>query len=293
MLNASSAATRQRLKARLEAPEIIVAPGVFDALSAVLAERAGFELAFFSGSAMATSHLAMADVGLLTLPEIAGIVQRAADRVRIPLVVDLDAAYGAAPHAARAMRALERAGAAAVQVEDQQVVKPNDALTSRPLIGMREMQDKIRAMLDARESADMLLSARTDARDPAEALDRCLAYREAGADLVFPEGTTDATTLAELRGRLGPEVPIVYNNHYADADATTAAELQALGMSVVLFPVLAVRSAIAALEAAFAALAADPSLHGGGRSPLGTEAVNAVVESAEYLGRYRRPAEVP
>jgi 2-methylisocitrate lyase-like PEP mutase family enzyme len=286
MLNASSAAVRRRFVERLSNPDPIVAPGVFDALSALLAQQAGFEAVFFSGSAMATSHLALADVGLMTLPELTGIVQRAADRVSIPIVVDVDSAFGGAPQAARVMRSFERAGAAAVQVEDQQVVKPSTALLSRPLVSVAEMQDKIRAMLDARESPDMLLSARTDARDPAEALDRCAAYREAGADLVFPEGTTDTATLSELRQRLGPGVPLVYNNHYPEAEATTLPALQALGVNVVLFPVLAVRSSLQGLQQAFASLKADPSLHGGARSPLTSQEVEAVLESADYLGRF-------
>lgn len=283
----TTGAIREGFRQRLAAPGIIVAPGVYDALSALLAQQAGFEAVFFSGSAMATGHLAMTDVGLLTMPELTDIVRRAADRVDIPIVVDVDAAFGAPPHAARAMRSFERAGAAAVQVEDQQVVKPGDALTSRPLVSVQEMQNKISAMLDARESADMLLSARTDAKDPQEVIDRCCAYREAGADLVFPEGTIDTGTISQLRERLGPDVPLVYNNNYPQADARSAQAIEALGVDVVLFPVLAVRTALSAMREAFAALAADPVLDGGGRSPLSTADVEEVLGSAEYLAKFQ------
>lgn len=281
---------RKAFAQRLQEPGIIVAPGIYDSLSALLAQQAGFEAVFVSGSALATSQLAMTDIGLMTMPEIAAIVQRAADRVDIPIVVDVDSAFGATPQAARLMRSFERAGAAAVQVEDQQVVKPPHALMSRPLVPVADMQDKIRAMLDARESSHMLLSARTDAKDPQEAIDRCAAYREAGADLVFPEGMVDVQALKMLRQTLGEGVPMVYNNNYPQAEATTAAELEALGIDIVLFPVLAVRSALEAVRSAFSQLASDPRLDGGGRSPLTPAEVEDVLESDAYLARVQRPA---
>ena len=286
-MSKTTAEIRAGFRARLAKPEIVVAPGVHDAISALLAEQAGFEAVFFAGSAMAVSHLGRTDVGLLTLAEIAAIVQRAADRVSIPIMVDVDSAFGAAPHAARAMQVFERAGAAGVQVEDQQVVKPNDALLSRPLVPVAEMQAKIRAMVDVRESPDMLLSARTDAKDPDELVERLLAYREAGADLVFPEGTTDTAVLRRLREQLGDGVPLVYNNHYPDAELTGAAGLEGLGVSLALFPVHGVRASVLAMRDAFAALAADPDLAGGGRHPMRSADVDDILDSGAYLARFR------
>ena len=169
------AAVRADFKKRLAKKSIIVAPGVFDALSARIGEQAGFEALFLSGSAMSYSQLGRPDIGLVTMPELVDAVARISDRVSIPVLADVDSAFGAAPHAARLMRQFEKAGAAAVQIEDQMVVKPGDALLSRPLVSVEEMTGKIKAMVDARDHADTLLSARSDAKDSNEAIDRCAA----------------------------------------------------------------------------------------------------------------------
>lgn len=276
-----------RLRKRLEEPRVLVAPGIYDTLSALLAEQAGFEAVFLSGSGIAATTLGAPDVGLVTLTEIASVLERAADRVSVPIVVDVDSAFGGAAHAARTMRTLERAGAAALQVEDQVQIKPDDALLSRPLISTAEMQDKLRAMLDARQSENTLISARTDATDPGEAIDRCLAYRETGADLVFAEGISDLMVLRELREALGPEVPLVYNNRHPDALALSASGLAEYGISVVLFPALALRSTARALQSAFASLAADPDLNGGGASPISAAAMNDILGSDAFLAEFK------
>ena len=278
--------TRAALVQRLAAPGIIVAPGVFDSLSALLAEQAGFEAVFFSGSAVSFSQLALPDIGLVTLPELLYAVDRAAERTAIPILVDVDSGFGAAPHAARLMRSFERAGAAAVQVEDQVLVKPQEQLLSRPLVSIEEMVGKIAAMLDARESSSMLLSARTDATDPDEAAERCIAYREAGADMVFAERLVRYPDIRALAARVGPGVPLVYNTiHNADADA---ASLDALGIRVALFPGLVIQSAVAGMRDALSRLHDDPSCAGGGRSPLPAQEFQAILESEAFLARYRR-----
>lgn len=287
-MSAATSSLRADFRQRLAQPRAVVTPGIFDALSALLAEQAGFEAVFVSGSAVAFSQLARPDVGLVTADELAATVARVAERVQIPVLVDIDSAFGGAPQAARLMRTMERAGAAMVQVEDQQVVKPNDALTSRPLVPVKEMQEKIGAMLDSRESPHMLLSARTDTRDPGEVVERCLAYREAGADLVFPEGTTDGSVLRSLRQALDADAGLVYNNHYPDAEMTAAAELEALGINIVLYPTQAIRAAMAAMQSALTALAADPSLHGGGRSSLGNAEVAEILDSAGFMAHFKR-----
>lgn len=282
----STAEIRKGFVRRLAAPGIIVAPGVYDAISAVLAERAGFEAVFFSGSAMATAHLAMPDIGLLSVTEVAGTVQRAAERLTIPIVVDVDQAYGGAPQAARTLQTFERAGASAVQVEDQVLVKPGKALTSRPLLPLDEMLDKLKAMLDTRHSSDMLISARTDAKDPAEAVDRCLAFRDAGADIVFPEGTTDVDALQALRNALDQDARMIYNNHYPDAPIQSAQGAEALGIDLVLFPVQAVRSAMAAMQETFANISSDPSLDGAGRAALSAADVDVIIDAPTILSKF-------
>lgn len=278
--------TRAALLQRLAEPRVIVAPGVFDTLSALLAEQAGFEAVFFSGSAVSFSQLGVPDIGLVTLPELLSAVDRAAERTTVPIIVDVDSGFGSAPHAARLMRSFERAGAAAVQVEDQVLVKPQAQLLSRPLVSIDEMVGKIAAMLDARDSPSMLLSARTDAADPEEATERCLAYREAGADLVFAERLVRDTDVARLAQQLGPGVPLVYNTIH-DSDASAAA-LGDLGVRVALFPGLLVQSAAAAMRDALSRLQGDPSCAGGGRSPLPGAELQEILGAGEFLAKYRR-----
>lgn len=282
-MSKTTADIRAGFKSRLADPRIIVAPGVFDALSAWLSECAGFEALFLSGSAVSFSQLARPDIGMMTMPELVDAVARAADRVSIPIIADVDSGFGAAPHAARMVRAFERAGAAAVQIEDQAVVKPADALMSRPLVSIEEMTGKIKAMLDARQSEDMLVSARTDAKDPDDAIERCVAYRAAGADLIFSEGMTKAVDLKRLVGAVGPDTPLVYNTIYPDGDAVDAAALETLGLRIALFPGVALQNAAAGMIAGLQKLKADPSLTGGAKSPLPGPALLDVLEAPGFL----------
>lgn len=285
MSGTNAAQKRQALVRRLAEPRVITAPGVFDTLSTLLAEQAGFEAVFFSGSAVSYSQLAMPDIGLVTFPELLAAVDRAAERTAVPMIVDVDSGFGAAPHAARVMRGFERAGAAAVQVEDQVQVKPQDRLLSRPIVGIADMVGKIRAMLDARESSTMLLSARTDAADPAEAIDRCHAYREAGADLVFAERLQSAEQVSQLVERMGATVPVVYNTMHDPA--ANAPALEKLGVRVALFPGLVLQSAVAGMREALARLQRDPSCSGGGKTPLAGEELQAILGSKAFLKNYQ------
>ena len=276
---------RMDFRLRLKRPDIIVVPGIFDSLSGLLAEQAGFEALFFSGSALSYSQLGRPDLGLITVTELADAVARTADRVSVPIIVDVDSGFGAAPHAARTMKALERAGASVVQIEDQVVVKPDSALSSRPLITIQEMTNKIKAMLDARDMDATLLSARTDAsHDSAEdAIERAVAYQEAGADLIFAEGMTQADDLMRLAQAIGQETPIVYNASYPESDAVDADALDRLGIRVALFPGIAVQSAAAGMIEGLKNLKADPSLLGGARSPLSGKSLNTILGRTAFL----------
>lgn len=284
MENGTAARKRADFVQRLTESRIVVAPGVFDTLSTLLAEQAGFEAVFFSGSAVSFTQLAQPDIGLVTFPELLSAVDRAAERTAVPIIVDVDSGFGSAPHAARLMRSFERAGATAVQVEDQVLVKPPGQLLSRPLVSTAEMVGKISAMLDARESSSMLLSARTDATDPMEAIERCQAYREAGADLVFAEGMLQMANVGELIERVGSNCPVVYNT-LRSADAS-AAELEKLGVSIALFPALVLQNAVAAMRDALSRLKEDPSCAGGGRSPLSGQELQALLGAQAFLDKY-------
>lgn len=253
----------QFLRARLREKTIIVAPGIYDAFSAWRAEQAGFEAVFVSGSSLAAMHLGRPDIGLLTASETADIVARIADRISIPLFVDADQGFGNAFAVARSVKMLERAGASAIQIEDQQEVKPADAPLSRPLVAKEVMADKIRSARDALVSDQTIISARTDAMSSEGlecAMERAHAYVEAGADMIFVESLTTKKEMERLASTFAGRVPLLHNLLRPDDEITTAAGAEALGYSVALFPGVAVNAAGVALEDSFVRLKQDAAL---------------------------------
>ncbi|MEM9530266.1 MAG: isocitrate lyase/PEP mutase family protein [Pseudomonadota bacterium] len=255
------------------------AAGVYDALTARIAEHAGFPIAFLSGSAMGYSQLGRPDIGLLSLGEVAEITGRICERVRIPVVVDVDSGFGNAFHVARMVRMLERRGAAAVQMEDQAEVKPADQPTSRPLIPTGVMVDKLRAAVDARE-AGVLLSARTDAiysEGLVAALDRMEFYLEAGADLLFVEGLQNSEQVEAAAQRFAGRAPLVINLHGIEGRPLAAADvLTRQGFGIRLFPGLLIR-AMAAAGATAAAQVLGPG-------PTTETDLAAILELETFLG---------
>src|SRR5688572_6202189 len=180
----------EMLKQRLSKPPIVIAPGIYDALTALLASNAGFDALYLSGAAIAYTRLGRPDIGLVSMSEVADTIALIRDRVGSNLVVDADNGYGNALNVQRTVRAFERAGANAIQLEDQSYPKRCGHLDDKSLISAEEMAGKIKAALDARETSDTLIIARTDAiavEGFDRALDRAAQYREAGADVLFVE----------------------------------------------------------------------------------------------------------
>ncbi len=273
------------LRALIAAPEILVTPGVYDAFSAFRAQEAGFKAVFVSGSALAAMHLARPDIGLITLTEIAEATARIADRVAIPLFVDADQGFGNAYMAARTMLMLERSGASGIQIEDQLDVKPADDPLGRPLIPVCEMIDKIKAMLDARRDEAVLVSARSDAvstEGVEAALDRAAAYADAGADMIFVENLKTQADMRRLVATIGTRKPLLHNLLRTGEEVQDALTLQVMGYSVALFPAVAVQAVGAAIDNAFAALAANPKITDNGRQP-------DRIGVADYLNSIRSP----
>lgn len=274
-----------KLRARLRQPEIIVAPGIYDALSAYRAEVAGFEAVFVSGSALAAAHLARPDIGLLTASETAEIVARIADRVAIPMFVDADQGFGNAFGVARTVRALERAGAAAIQIEDQQEVKSVDAPLSRPVIARDAMVDKIRAARDSLHDAETIISARSDAITTEgfdQALERAHAYADAGADMIFVESLTTRDQMERLVSELGGKVPLLHNVLRPGDEVKNAQTAEDIGYSVALFPGTALAMVGAALDDGLAKLKSNPRLDEPG------PAVDRI-GAEQYLNKRKRP----
>jgi 2-methylisocitrate lyase-like PEP mutase family enzyme len=271
----------QTLRAAIDAPGILVAPGVYDAISAHIAEKAGFQAVFVSGSSLATTHLARPDIGLLDMSEIAEIVARMADRISIPMLIDADQGFGNAMAVSRTVRAFERAGASAIQIEDQLEVKPRSAPLSRPLIALEDMVAKIKTAQDSRADDSFMISARTDAMTTAgidEALRRAHAFAAAGADMIFVESLAKRADMERLVAEIGGTVPLLHNLLRSGEDVSDAATLDAMGYSVALFPGVAVQAVGSALERAFSSLASDARVE--------TPSVPDLIGAKEYLARF-------
>ncbi len=224
----------------------LVLPGAPNALTARVVEEAGFEAVYVSGAGVTNSELGMPDLGLLTLPELASQVAAMADAVELPLVVDADTGFGNALNVRRTVRVLERAGAAAIQFEDQVSPKKCGHFAGKEIIGTGEMVDKIHAAVDARDDQDLVIIARTDALavDGVEAAcERARAFAEAGADMLFVE----APTSREEMLRITRDVPGRHIANMVEGGLTpllSSKELGDLGFSVALYANAAMRGAV-------------------------------------------------
>ncbi|WP_028465878.1 isocitrate lyase/PEP mutase family protein [Nisaea denitrificans] len=228
------------LKQRLKQPEILVAPGVFDAFSAMAATNAGFEALYVSGASIAYTRLGRPDIGLFGLEEVADVVSHISERVDLPLIVDADTGFGNALNVQRTVRLLERSGAAGIQIEDQAMPKRCGHLDGKALVSKSEMAGKIRAAVDARRDEATQIIARTDAigvEGFEAALERAAAYKEAGADVLFVEAPRDEAEIAEVISRFGADIPLLANMvEGGKTPAKSAEELQAAGFDIVIFP---------------------------------------------------------
>jgi 2-methylisocitrate lyase-like PEP mutase family enzyme len=228
------------LRARLARPPILIAPGVYDALTALLAEKAGFEALYVSGAAIAYTRLGRPDIGLVSMSEVVDIVALIRDRVHAHLVVDADTGYGNALNVQRTVRLMERAGANAIQLEDQDFPKRCGHLDSKSLVSAEEMVGKIKAAVDARHSRETLIIARTDAvavEGFDRAIERASLYPDAGADMLFIEAPRGRDELARVVSKVGRTLPLMANMvEGGKTPIVPAAELEKLGFAFVIFP---------------------------------------------------------
>src|SRR5215471_10685784 len=198
------------LRTLLAQPPIVVAPGCYDGLSALMIERGGFPAAYFSGASLAYTRFGRPDIGLIAVDEVVDAVAAIRERVALPLIVDCDTGFGNALNVMRTVQTMARAGASAIQLEDQTSPKRCGHLADKSLIDTREMVGKLKAALDARPSEDVLIVARTDAiavEGFGAALDRAEAYTEAGADMLFVEAPQDEAQLSGIAQRFRGRVP--------------------------------------------------------------------------------------
>lgn len=251
------------LRTRLAAPEILLAPGVYDGLTAALADASGFEALYLSGAAVAYTRLGRPDIGLTSVSEMADTMALVRDRVDLPVIIDADTGFGNALNAQRTMRLYERAGANALQVEDQTFPKRCGHLQDKSLVPTGEMAGKIAAMADARQREDTLIIARTDAiavEGLEAAITRAEAYVAAGADVLFIEAPRSGAELKAVADHFAGRIPLLAN--MVEGGATpiqSAADLEALGYAIVIFPGGIVRTLAKTAEDYYASLKAHGS----------------------------------
>ncbi|MCV6591939.1 MAG: isocitrate lyase/phosphoenolpyruvate mutase family protein [Silicimonas sp.] len=285
------------LKARLQSREILIAPGVYDGLTATLAADAGFEALYLSGAAVAYTRLGRPDIGLTSVTEMAETMGLVRDRVDLPVIIDADTGFGNALNAQRTMRLYERAGANALQVEDQTFPKRCGHLKDKSLIPVGEMAGKIAAMADARASDETLIVARTDAvavEGFDAAMARAEAYVTAGADVLFIEAPRSGGELKAVADHFGDRLPLLANMvEGGETPIKGASDLEALGFSIVIFPGGIVRALAKTAEDYYASLKAHGSnrpfadrMHdfNGLNDRLGTDAMLAAGKSYEDDG---------
>jgi 2-methylisocitrate lyase-like PEP mutase family enzyme len=251
------------LKSRLLSDDILIAPGVYDGLTAAIAEQAGFEALYLSGAAVAYTRLGRPDIGLTSVSEMTDTMALIRDRVDLPVIIDADTGFGNALNAQRTMRMYERAGANALQVEDQSYPKRCGHLSDKSLIPAGEMVGKIAAMADARASDETLIIARTDAvavEGFEKALCRAEAYVAAGADVLFIEALRSDEEMRIVAEQFRGRIPLLAN--MVEGGATpirSATDLESLGFSVVIFPGGVVRALARTAEAYYGSLKANGS----------------------------------
>ena len=252
----------ENLKKILARRDAVIVPGVANAMFARVVEATGFEAVYVTGAGIANMLLGAPDIGLTTMSEVADTVARIADTVSVPLIVDADTGFGNAVNMVRTVRSFERAGAAAIQIEDQVFPKKCGHFAGKHVISLQEMLAKIKAAVDARRDNSLQIIARTDAR-AIEGLDRAIeranAFAEAGADVTFVEAPTDLQELSRIPKEV--RVPQVANMVFGGRTPEPGrAGLREYGYAIVLYANAVLQAALRASYEVLDALGKDGSL---------------------------------
>ena len=240
------------LREELRRPGIVLVPGVFNALTALMAQNLGFKAVYVSGAAV-TASIALPDLGLITMDEMVKTVKYIVDAVDIPVIVDIDTGYGEALNVMRAVREFETVGAAGIQLEDQVLPKKCGHLSGKSLIPPEEMAKKVKAAVEARRNPDFVIIARTDAVGVTgfeDAVERAKLYLEVGADVIFPEALRTEEEFREFAKRV--KAPLLANmTEFGVSPLIPAKRLEEYGYKFVIFPVTALRVAMYAIREVF------------------------------------------
>ena len=277
------------LKKRLEQPDVLLAPGVYDALSALVAEQAGFEALYLSGASIAYTLLGRSDVGLTTFSEVVNTLAHITDRVKIPVIVDADTGFGNALNTQRTVRDLERAGASMIQLEDQTFPKRCGHLDGKAVVPLKEMEGKLRAALDARHSSNTLVLARTDAlaiEGFELALERAERYLECGVDALFIEAVRTPEQMDIACKRFASRIPLLANMvEGGKTPVQSAQELGDRGYKIVIFPGGTARAVAHTLQGYYASLNAHQTTLPWQSQMLDFDGLNAVIGTPALLAQ--------
>ncbi|MEM5470290.1 isocitrate lyase/PEP mutase family protein [Hoeflea sp. AS60] len=248
-----------RLKQAIEAKEFILAPGVFDLISALIADRSGFKALYVTGYGTVASYLGLPDAGIATYRDMIERIGQIVKMTKTPVIADADTGYGGLLNVQHTVRGYEDAGVTAIQIEDQEFPKKCGHTPNRRVIPLEDMVRKIRVASDARSSSDFLIIARTDSRTSLgldEAIRRGEAYREAGADVVFVESPESEAEMQTVSDRI--DAPLFANMVNGGRTPLLSADrLKELGYAIAIHPALGFLSVGAALDKAYKDLAAN------------------------------------
>ncbi len=282
----------ENLRGRLATGDILVAPGIYDALTALIAEQAGFEALYLSGASIAYTHLGRSDVGLVSYTEVEQVLARITERVAVPVIVDADTGFGNALNVVRTVKGFERAGAAMIQLEDQTFPKRCGHLDGKSVVPVAEMAGKLDAALDARARADTLILARTDAvavEGLDAAMDRAEVYLEHGADVLFIEAVRSPEQMDRVCSRFAKRVPLLVNLvEGGKTPMEPVASLQARGFRIAIFPGGTARAVAHCLQRYYASLRENGSTVPFRDAMLDFDGLNAVIGTPELMALGKR-----
>jgi 2-methylisocitrate lyase-like PEP mutase family enzyme len=281
-----------QLRNLLKAGRTVVAPGIYDGLSARLVAKSGFQAAYASGGAIARS-CGVPDLGLLSLSENADRLGQIVEVVDIPVIADADNGYGNALNAQRTARAFERAGVAAFHLEDQTYPKRCGHYDDKSVVSIREMVGKLKAVRDVLHDPDVVVIARTDAiavEGFEAAMQRCMRYAEAGADVVFLDAPTSEAQIAEIGQRL-PGWKLINMFQGGKTPLLPVARLEQLGFHIVIIPSDLQRAAIRAMQTTLQAIRRDGSSASVLDGMAGFDEREELVDTAGFLARGKRYAD--
>ena len=270
----------------------LLAPGIYDALTGLIAAKAGAKAVYLSGASIAYTRFGRSDIGLVSVSEVHDTLAAINERIDIPVIVDADTGFGNALNVQRTVRQFERVGASAIQLEDQSFPKRCGHLAGKTLVSKNEMVGKIKASLDARKNENTVIIARTDARAVEgldAAFDRAAAYRDAGADILFIEAPQSLEEMKNITATFGNELPLLANMvEGGKTPIASATELEEIGYHLAIFPGGAVRAIAHHLSAYYSGLLRDGNNKKFSEKMYDFDGLNEVIGTKELLAQGKK-----